>query len=282
MHCESSSIALPLIMTLILLALVYSLGWYQLREVLENSEWRLVAFIIGLASIAGVWVTPLAHLDHEALIWHMVQHLVLMTIAAPLILLGHPGMVLRHSLSHSFGLQVSDQHIRSAPTKRFTLPLDHPVLCWLAGTGCVILWHVPPLFELGMRSEWWHDFEQLTFLAGGLLFYLPVIRQCSECERPRFIPLYLFLATLPCDTLSAFLTFCGRVVYRSYAPVQELMNNSALRDQECAGVTMWVWVTFVYLIPAVMITIQGLSGSASLPARLQTQAKPIEARRVSP
>jgi cytochrome c oxidase assembly factor CtaG len=71
----------------------------------------------------------------------------------------------------------------------------------------------------------------------------------------------LFLATIPCDALSAFLTFCGRVVYPAYASRPQLLNVSALRDQELAGAMMWVWVTFAYLIPAVVITMQILSPS---------------------
>jgi putative membrane protein len=71
--------------------------------------------------------------------------------------------------------------------------------------------------------------------------------------------LYLFLATLPCDALSAFLTFCGRVVYPHYLSVHRLFNISPLGDQECAGALMWVWVTFVYLAPAVVVTIRMLS-----------------------
>jgi cytochrome c oxidase assembly factor CtaG len=73
------------------------------------------------------------------------------------------------------------------------------------------------------------------------------------------IPLYLFFATLPCDALSAFLTFCGRVVYAHYLSADRLFGFSALGDQECAGALMWVWVTFVYLAPAVLVTIQMLS-----------------------
>jgi hypothetical protein len=72
------------------------------------------------------------------------------------------------------------------------------------------------------------------------------------------VPLYLFLATLPCDALSAFLTFCGHVVYRSYlaAPGSQ---TAALLDQACAGALMWVWVTFAYLFPATAITLRLLS-----------------------
>ncbi len=73
------------------------------------------------------------------------------------------------------------------------------------------------------------------------------------------MPLYLFLATLPCDALSAFLTFCGRVVYPHYASMHRFMNISPIGDQECAGALMWVWVTFVYLAPAAAVTVQTLS-----------------------
>jgi putative membrane protein len=268
MHCGSSSIALPVIIALILLALIYSLRWYRLKKVLPDSEWRLAAFMTGLASIAGVWATPLAHLDHRSLIAHMVQHLVLMTIAAPLILLGYPSIILRHSLAHSSSPQVSAQLPRYKQIARFKWSLAYPVFCWLTGTGCVILWHIPELFELGMRLEWWHGFEQLTFLAAGIIFWVPVIQQPHSFKRPwGAAALYLFLATLPCDALSAFLTFCGRVVYSSYIS-DSSYGNFALQDQECAGVIMWGWVTFVYLAPALIITIQGLSESLPLPAHV--------------
>jgi putative membrane protein len=156
----------------------------------------------------------------------MVQHLLLMTVAAPLILLGAPAiMVVR----------------------------PHPVFCWLASTAVVIGWHVPVLFQLGMQSQAWHVFEHASFFVAGLLFWWPVIQPWPAWPRWS-VPLYLFLATLPCDALSAFLTFCGRVVYPHY-----LSAPRPLADQEAAGALMWVWVTFAYLVPAVVVTIQILS-----------------------
>ena len=61
------------------------------------------------------------------------------------------------------------------------------------------------------------------------------------------MPLYLFSATLPCDALSAFLAFSGRVVYPAY---------HSLQDQEWAGALMWVCITFIYLIPAMIVTVR--------------------------
>ena len=131
----------------------------------------------------------------------------------------------------------------------------HPVLCWLTSTAVVIGWHVPALFELGMQSKSWHEVEHASFLAAGLLFWWPVIGR----ELRWSIPLYLFLATLPCDALSAFLTFCDRVVYPHYLHAHRLFDISPLGDQEFAGALMWVCITFAYLGPATVVTIQLLS-----------------------
>jgi len=215
-------------------------------EVHAVSRWRLAAFIAGLLSLWAAVGSPLASMDHHLLTAHMAQHLLLMTVAAPLILLGVP----------TISLWPGFKRVRA-----FGSIVTHPVFCWLAGTAVVIGWHVPVLFELGMRSALWHEIEHASFFAAGLLFWWPVIRPLSSlATSPRwYVPLYLFVATLPCDALSAFLTFCGRVIYPQYLSSHRLFDISPLGDQECAGALMWVWVTFVYLAPAAAITIQMLS-----------------------
>lgn len=210
------------------------------------SRWRLAAFIGGLLSVWAAVGSPLASMDHHLLTAHMAQHLLLMTVAAPLILLGVPPVTLWPGFDRLRALGSI---------------VTHPVFCWLAGTAVVIGWHVPVLFELGMRSALWHEIEHASFFAAGLLFWWPVIRPSSSlATSPRwYVPMYLFLATLPCDALSAFLTFCGRVIYPQYLSAHRLFDISPLGDQECAGALMWVWVTFVYLAPAAVVTIQMLS-----------------------
>ncbi len=213
-------------------------------------RWRLVAFIGGLLSLWLAVGSPLAGMDHYLLTAHMAQHLLLMTVGAPLLLLG----------ASAIALPQGPHRLRPVGSGVGNI-VTHPVFCWLAATAAVIGWHVPALFEIGMRSAEWHAFEHASFLAAGLLFWFPVIQPWPGVARcPRWgVPLYLFLATLPCDALSAFLTFCGRVVYPHYLSMPRLFDISALADQACAGALMWVWVTFVYLVPAVVITIRTLS-----------------------
>ena len=165
--------------------------------------------------------------------------------------------------------------LASPPARWLQRYLKHPTACWLAGTAAVIGWHLPVAFELGMRSQWVHTLEGLCFLMAGLLFWWPVVRSSSSAATsPRLsMALYLFLATLPCDILSAFLVFCNRLVYPFYLSKPELFGLSPPEDQECAGALMWVWVTFAYLIPAVVITMQALS-----PSNAQSQEAPQGAR----
>jgi cytochrome c oxidase assembly factor CtaG len=141
--------------------------------------------------------------------------------------------------------------------------LSKPAFCWLASTAVLIGWHLPGAFELGLRSHGWHEVESACFLAAGLLFWRPVIQPWSRIARGArwSVPLYLFLATLPCDMLSAFLSFCDRVVYPSYLATPRRFSISPLGDQELAGALMWVCATFIYLVPAVMVTVELLSPS---------------------
>ncbi|MGD0436241.1 MAG: cytochrome c oxidase assembly protein [Bryobacteraceae bacterium] len=255
----------PIFVTVALIAavLVYLRGWYRLRSDLPNvlPRWRLAAFMGGLFSLWVAVGSPLATLDHQLLTAHMAQHLILMTVAAPLLLLGAPAITLLHGLPQRFAGRVLGPLLRTPAVKGFGRVVSHPVFCWIAATATVIGWHGPALFDMAMRSERWHAVEHAWFFAAGILFWWPVVQPWPSLARwPRWsVPLYLFLATLPCDALSAFLAFCGRVVYPHYLSAHRLFDISPLADQECAGALMWVWVTFAYLGPAAFVTVQLLS-----------------------
>jgi putative membrane protein len=139
--------------------------------------------------------------------------------------------------------------------------MTNPTWSWLAATLTVIGWHVPAAFDLAQRSAVWHGAQDASFFVTGLLFWWPIVRPWSEVPQlPRgAAPLYLFAATLPCDALSAFLVFCDRVVYRQHLVEPRHFGMSALADQQAAGAVMWVSITFIYLVPAIAMTVQALS-----------------------
>jgi cytochrome c oxidase assembly factor CtaG len=271
-HFQGWSPPLPLTCVLVLVALFYLRGWLRLRSAFPNliPVLRVTAFMSGLFFLWIAVGSPLSALDHESLTIHMINHLLLMTVAAPLILAGAPRLILQ-GLPASFGRGVRDSVLQRLAAQRLLSLLQHPVFCWAVATATVIAWHLPKVFQLSVRSHWWHHAEYASFALAGFLFWWPVLQPVPGVARwPRWsIPLYLFLATLPCDILSAFLVFCGRVVYPSYLSAPRLFNFSPFQDQQCAGALMWVWVTFAYLLPAVVITVQILSPSNGHSQHLQ-------------
>ena len=268
--------SLPFATVTIIAELVYLRGWLSLRRTFPDliGGWRLAAFTTGLVSVWIAGGSPLATLDHRSLTIHMIKHLLVMTVAAPLILAGEPTFPLVCGLPK---LLIKNQSpLANVPAAWLERCLRHPRFCWLAGTAAVIGWHLPVAFQSSMRFHWLHNLEDVCFLVAGLLFWWPIVPSSPVATRsPRwFMALYLFLATLPCDILSAFLVFCGRLVYPCYTPATQLFSLSPLQDQECAGALMWVWVTFAYLIPAVVITVQILS----CPSAQQLNTSPTSSR----
>ena len=243
--------------------LLYYRGLYRIRITCSSAPppWSVLCVTCGVLLALVFWVTPLAHLDHWSLTGHMVQHLLLMTVSAPLILFAEPMLILRQGVPQwAAGFLGKPRRQRSLDSgERSSIWL---VSCWMAGTVTVIWWHIPSVFAFSMHSPVGHEIEKTTFFLGGLCFWWPVLRQWGDREQsPHWsIVFYLFLATLPCDVLSAFLTFCGHVAYVFYASGPEQTQSAALRYQERAGALMWTWVTFTYLMPAVLFAISKLSG----------------------
>jgi putative membrane protein len=248
-------------------AVLYLRGWLRLRSTSLHviPVWRASSFLLGMSLIWAAVASPLAALDHELLTAHMLQHLLLMTIAPPLIWLGAPLMSFLHGLPRQFVQAVIAPLCRSARVQRLRSALAEPAFCWLAAAVALVAWHIPALFTLGLQSAGWHLAEHASFFATGLLFWWPVVQpRPSASKWPELsIILYLFLATLPCDILSGFLVFCDRVVYAMYFSSSHPFGLSALEDQQCAGALMWTCVTVVYLVAGTILTAKSLSSLSS-------------------
>jgi putative membrane protein len=261
---SSRSVFLTLI--LLLTVLVYLTGWLSLRfGVLKGtSAWRAFSFLVGLFLIWAAVASPIALLDHELLTVHMLQHLLLMTVAPPLIWLGRPARTLLHGLPKRFVDRLVVPLVQSRAWRRVRKILGRPRVCWLAACATLIGWHIPTFFALGMQSVPWHLFEHLSFLATGLLFWWPVVpRSGAAPQQDLSMILYLFFATLPCDILSGFLVFSDRVFYPIYFSSSHLLGFSPLVDQQCAAALMWTCVTVVYLVAGAILTMRILSPQAS-------------------
>ena len=248
-------------------ALLYLHRWLRVGCLAPDSVkgWRAWSFFAGLLLVRIGLGSPLSLLDHDLLTAHMVQHLLLMTLAPPLILLGAPLRLLPQRSTQ----KLIARPLRWAPVRQLGCMLLHPAVGWFAAACALVVWHVPSIFMLGLRSQTWHGIEQASFLVTGLLFWWPVVEPSQHSWKwpESSILLYLFLATLPCDILSGFLVFCDRVVYPVYLSAPRQLGLTALEDQQCAGALMWTCVTIVYLIAAAVFTARLLSSQLLFPDR---------------
>jgi putative membrane protein len=257
-------------LALLLVVIVYVHGWIALRRGSPGliPFWRLSAFVGGMISLWIAIGSPLEAFDDVSLSGHMVQHLLLMVVVPPLVLLGAPSLPLLHGLPQWIVRGPLGTLLRCAPIQKIGHFITRPEVCWVAATLALLGWHAPAAFELALRSNFWHEVEHICFLSTSLLFWWPVVQPFpSEARWPRWsMPLYLFLGMLPGGALGAFLTFCDRVVYPSYSAAPRVFGFSAIDDQVLAGVLMWVVGTFIDAIAAMIITVQMLS-----PGKLQNR-----------
>jgi cytochrome c oxidase assembly factor CtaG/ferredoxin len=248
-------------------ALLYLRGYSKIRRTrpLIFPPWRAWCFLAGLFSLWIAIASPLDTLDGLLLVAHMTQHLILMSVAPPLLWMGAPVVPLLRGLPRSLLRDGLGPFFRTPALHHVIRVLTHPVFAWLAMNLAYLAWHVPPGYELALRSPGWHEVEHACFFGTSLLFWFPVIQpwpSVSTVSRWAILP-YLVGADLINTAFSAFLTFAGRVIYPSYANAPRIFGVSALGDQVAAGALMWVIGSIFYLIPLGAIALHLLSPRSS-------------------
>ncbi len=248
-YWQADPIALAALM---LLAFTY---WYIHRR---SSVGPYGPFIAATALLALCFFSPLAVLSgHYLFSAHMVVHVLLLLVAAPLLVVSLSGSALQYN-----------GHVI-----RFSRLLQRrPVLGWAAGVGIMWLWHIPALFNSMMSAghmhdngfHWLHALESGSLIVSGMLFGWPLVTPVKQC---RIAPLsgvvYLFTACTACSLLGLLITFAPAGLYRHYLSMNDTygLNTlitaewgiSRLADQQMAGLIMWVPCCLIYVIYALWL-----------------------------
>jgi len=252
---------IALTVSLALAAFIYLRGWFRIHSTQPRliPSWRAGSFLCGLALIWLALGSPLALFDEQLLTVHMIQHLLLMTFAPALLLLGSPVLALLNGLPRDFVQRFLGPLFKWSPVHNLGRTLVRPAVSWFAAAAALVVWHIPAVFTLALRSEPWHVVEHATFFLAGFLFWWPVIQPTAPARPQWSMILYLFLATIPCDILSAFLVFGDRIAYPAYLATPRPFQISVVADQQFAGALMWTCITLFYLVPATILTLNFLS-----------------------
>jgi cytochrome c oxidase assembly factor CtaG len=260
---------------IVLSALIYLRGWWLLRHAGSPNipPWRAATFLLGLLILWVALASPMDVFNGFVLTAHMLQHMLLMMLAPPLILLGTPLVPMVRGLPVFAAREFAGPFLNWSVAKRVGSALSNPVFALLLMGIVMFVWHTPALYELALRSPAWHQTEHACFLVASLIFWWPVVQPWpSRAQWPRWamVP-YLMVGDLQNTALSAILVFSDRVLYPSYSTVPRLFRFSALEDQAAAGAIMWVVGSLAFLIPAIVIAAECLS---SKPPRSGIAAHP--------
>ena len=226
---------------LFIAALIYYTGltklWRHASVGRGISRARALAFTAGLLALVAALMSPLDALSEALFSVHMVQHLSLILVAAPLLVLGTPEIALLWSLPSAWRSTVGRFERRLA---RAIVGNEHgsgrgPAIVIVVATGVLWAWHAPTLYDLALRNDGIHTAEHVGFLVTAILFWATVLRSRRERLGNGLRILYVFAMGLQGSLLGALITFAARPLYAPHIPLAAAWGISALEDQQIAG-----------------------------------------------
>jgi cytochrome c oxidase assembly factor CtaG len=246
-------------------AVLYLLGSRSRGTPLKREPWRAASFFVGLAVIVLALDSPIDGYADELFWVHMVQHVLLLTVAPPLILLGRPWPRMWRAFPMSTRRAVG----RALKNASWTAPLRalaRPFPAWAAFNLTVVLWHIPAAYNATLTSNLLHQLEHAMFFFFGLLFWARVIDPGPL--RPRLIwPLrvgYTLAAMVVGWVLAIVLVTVPHPLYAHYASLIHRPGGiSAITDQQFAGGVMWVPGSIAYSVTVMLGFYRWLEADAS-------------------
>jgi cytochrome c oxidase assembly factor CtaG len=253
-----------LVVALVASAAIYARGWNSLRR--HDAErwpaWRLWSFLGGLTAIFLALASPLETFAGLLLLVHMLQHMLLLLVAPPLIWLSAPMLPMLRGLPKPLRSGLIAPVLRLPLVREAFTWLTHPLVAWPLFAATVWLWHTPRGYELALADPTWHVAEHVSFVGAALLFWYPVVSPFPS--RPRWsrwiIVPYLILTDVQNTVLAAWLTFSSAPIYGYYESQPRVGGWSPLEDQHVAGVLMWVPGSIALLVPVLVIGLKLLLG----------------------
>lgn len=220
----------------------------------------------GAAFAAAMSVTAVAlfsRLDAmaDALAWaHMLQHLLLMMLAAPLFVLASPGRVVAPwGLPRALREPVARLRTGALRWGLGRYIVWQPLATWSIYALTLWIWHLPALYEGALRSPFVHDLQHLAFVVAAALFWRIVLDPVARRRmRPALAVLYLFATSMHAMALGVLMTLAPRAWYPVYGARADGLGLTLLEDQQVAGAMMWMPGCMLYAVVAALITVRWL------------------------
>lgn len=251
------SFDLHVVLPMLLLAAVYCAGlarlWRRAGWGRGVELWRAACFAGAMSALGLALIWPFDVLGEVLLSAHMLQHLLLTTAAAPLLVLSAPVATALWALPRS-ARRLAGAAGRTAGMRRGWRLLTLPLFAWFFYAASLWLWHMPGLYEAAARDQLVHALEHFCFLASALALWWAALLSARASALGVGAGIFLLFTTgLQDGLLGALLTFAPRPLYGLYAEAPHLLDLGPLADQQLAGVAMWVLGGLIYLMATLVL-----------------------------
>jgi cytochrome c oxidase assembly factor CtaG len=200
-------------------------------------------------------MSPIDVLSAQFFYMHMIQHLLLVMIAPPLLWIANPMPVAMWGLPAPLRLEVGRWLRPSAPFRRLLRSLTTPGLSWLYFVAALVGWHEPAAYNATLQYELLHDLEHLTFLGTAMLLWWHIVGAAPHIHSrmPIGVRIAYAVAVVPVNMLTGVaISFATEPLY-NYGGVPRLGSLTVLEDQMLGGVIMWIPGSMMYLIAALVL-----------------------------
>ena len=270
------TLSLPIVIPLVATLLLYVLGtralWRQAGRGRGVRPWRAAAFVAGWLALVAALVSPLHALGEALFSAHMAQHELLMTIAAPLLVLGRPLVPALFALPPGARRGASGWTQRPWFRAAWTR-ITQPGTAWLLHAIAIWGWHLPRLYDATLQNDFVHTLQHVSFLGTALLFWWTVLHPSWSGRGAAMIS--LFTTMLHTGALGAILTVSSATWYPAYAATTRPWGLTPLEDQQLGGLIMWIPGGAAYLIAALALLGNSLRQSERRAPRW-TRVDPVE------
>lgn len=216
---------------------------------------EMLFFSLGLAVMALSLVSPIHQMGGTLFTAHMVQHELLMTVAAPLLVLGRPGVSLLRGLPASIRMPAG-RLFTEGPIRRAWSLATLPLAASILHAAAIWTWHIPALYDASVTNEVVHTAQHVSFLGSAVLFWWAVYNSRGARKSDGSVILLLFATAVHTSLLGALLTASNSPWYNAYHDASaRAWGLTALSDQQLGGIVMWVPGGIVYMIVALSLTL---------------------------
>ncbi len=245
--------------SLVLLGSLHILGWRNLRRrgrARFANGWRLASYLSGLLILAIALMSPIDVLSSQLFLMHMIQHLLLMMVAAPLLMLADPFPTFLWALPRVWRVRIGSWFQPNHPLYRTLAQVLNPGISWIIFITVYLGWHDPTLYSLALGVDFVHDVEHITFFSVALLFWWRIIGAGPQIGKrlPPLVRAAYAISLIPPNMLAGVaITFATSPIYTHYTQIPRIFGISVMDDQVWAGLIMWIPGSMMYIVAAILL-----------------------------